>query len=617
MVQSPQDGQGRARFDVTQTRAGTYLYTATLQPGGATAHMSASVRAGAAHHVKLISDLYQLPADGVSQTMLSAEVQDVYGNRLSWPGYTIRFSNTSNNGALQPFTDVPVTNPVGVATYRVTAGRVAGPETVEARVEGLPPATITITTQGVPHSLRLRYPDPDGPVGRAGAPVTVAVDVLDTLGNVVNYEATRQITLTVRSLATGAETAYTVTATPNRPAVFAVNRPQAGTYALKAESAGVMKALSAGYGGSVPDLVLQSGATLGLKVVPDLTRLQNDGGVSYSLVTVQLVDGNQNVTPNQTGLPMVVTLSLEQSTAAAGYLTVDDLPGGFMTRTRTVTILPGASVSTPVKLFSGTTQATRTIAASTADGMKASASVTMGGVGAPAKIALDPVQRAVWEPWLQADSAVTGQTVTVTLQDSKGNRQTGFAGVLSFSAGDSDAVLVAVLDPVTQTWVSLDQAPGNGGGDYKSTGQVPVDRGRAVFRIRSGTPGTKVFKVTEPVSGLEATILSQLDGPMPAALEMDAGTGIVAAGGSQLAITVRVVDANGAVVRGVTGPVTLQLSTGTAGRLIETVVELRDGVATAYFQSTAEALTASVSVTVFASVPFLSTGRSVTITVTP
>lgn len=594
-------GQGRARFDVRQVKAGAYTYTATLLPGDATATGAASVDPGPVAGVKLAASAATIPADNTATSVLTAEVVDAYGNRVTTGAYPITFNKVAPaTGATQAWLTNPAGNSAGgTATATVTAARVIATETYRATVPNANnpsqpfTATVTVTTRGAAERLRIRYGDNNGDgseggasdnIGRAGIPLTVITEVLDSFGNLVTYDNGTAITVTIRNMTTGAETPQVVT-TAEGKAVANISNNLAGRFAIKAESGTLIKALTAGYGGAVADAEFRAGHTAGLRVTTDLFQLGAGALSSWTNVTVTLLDANGNVTTNQTG--MAVTVTLQATPAGSGTFTTDDTVAGAQLAARTVTIPPGATESAPVRFYSLGAAGVTTIAASTLDGATAGANVSTVVIGPAAGLQAAPIDPVAFDPWTHADGTVTGQTVAVTAVDAAGDRATDFAGIITLTPA-GDAVVVAYFDPLLGTWRSVDTLLGNGLGDYTGPYSVAADRGQAIFRVRANSPGYKSYTAT--TGGLATgPVLGRLDGPSPDHLTVQAASRKITGGGDQVSIDARVRDAAGNTLTYVTGTVSFKVAVTSGGpqpgALLTASAPLHNGVATAYFQS--------------------------------
>jgi hypothetical protein len=597
---APGAGLGRIGFTVVQTTAGAYTYTATLQPAYATAAASATVVPGDAAQLKFDAVPPELVADSKSKTKLRAEVSDSYGNLVK-AAYPVTFRRLTNTGALQAFPEQTVYTRNGVAELEVTAGPVIGRDDVEAVVlhplvpNGRLAAPVRVVTRGAPDRLALSYGDndadgtaggPEDQVGRIGRPLTVYVDVLDRFGSVVASDSSRRITLTLRNQTSGQELPAMTASTSGGRATFTITRNDAATYALKAESGELMRALTVGYGGTAANVVIEPGGTLKLLAVADMTTLHSGGGVNYANVSVQLLDAQGNATPNQTGRPVAVTLSFPNDTNRFnwGYFTVDDDPNGTKTWTRTAVIDPGATESRPVRFFSGNTGTSRTIAAASLDGAASTVTVRSTTLGPIAKVEIEAIKPAPLQPWTLADGATDGQIVRVTARDSKGNRLSNYGGAITLKMHDQDARIVAVY----QNGQPFSQDTGIAGvGKYPSEATAIADRGVATFVVRANTPGMKLYEVTS-VPGLnltpgQVTDAGRFDGEGPAEVRLELDRTSVAPNGT-VTIKARVHDRFGAWLPALTGNVTFNTDDG---RLPGVQVSLVGGVATVTYPAPA------------------------------
>lgn len=600
---SPQ-AHGVVRFEVTQYSAGTYTYTALLSPTGTSASANGIVRASSIGRLALKATPEAPKADGTSQVVLRAELQDNNGNRIETGTYEVSFTKTANNGATQPFTPKVVRSAGGVAQVTLTAGRVVATDTYQATVTvGSTTLTqaINITTTGLPHHLAIRYGDNDGNgtanstndhLGKVGRPVHLTVEVRDEAGNIVTNDGARTVTLTLRNMNGGAAYTYTATTVQGKAEFANVTRDAAGQYALMAETPNLIKGLSAGYGGplTLPDLVFQPVQSIGIRISADLTILKADNGNSYALVSAQLRDVNGNVTTNQTGAPLTVNLTTGLTAPYVyGYFSQTDTRGAGQTPTRTVVIPPGASASSTVKFFSGTTHGSVTITGATVDGANHSITITNTSIGSLHHYEIAPIEDTVLETYVGVDSALTGQTVIVTAKDSNGHRISDYGNngeQIRLSTSD-DARIVAYYDWNLRAWRTLDQVPGNGTDNYVNELAVPAFRGQAMFRVRATTPGTKVYTAVHPGNDSSRNVTRtgwfKAEGPDELVIEWP-GTPTYSAGSSEVTFTVRVVDQHGNHLTTASGQVTVSSSNDAAGALLNTTAELQNGVATFIFK---------------------------------
>lgn len=611
---SPQAGQGRAEFRVSQTQAGTYTYTATLQPGFASTSVTHQVRAGAVTRVILTATRPSLIADGSNTTVLRAELVDPPGNVVRQPAYRVTFRKTVNNGATQAFAQRTVTTVNGVAEVTVTAGTVVAFDEYEVTVSptdapvSLFWASVRITTYGPPERLAISYGDNNGDgfaagvtdhMTRAGQSLTVLVDVVDRLGNVATFDQDREIRLYSRGAGTTADVLVGMERTVNGRATFRVPQSVAGVYALKAESGILLRSLTAGYGGNTPDALWQAGLAQNLRVQADIPVLQVNTAsstVHYALVSATLLDANGNPAINQTGTPVAVTLAIPEDANGFtyGFFTVDDRPGGSRTRLRSVTIQPGEATSQPVRFYAGT-GGTRQISASTLDGATASVTITSTTLGSVAAASIPAIAPVALEPWAGVSGATSGQTVSVTAVDSAGRRLVNFTGRIDLVLTDPGAVVVALWNPTTRTWDTTDTE----GGIYAAgTVQGLVDRGMAQFRVRSQSAGVQLYEGVVHVSTtsqLKTTAYGRFDGAGPETLLVAADRNQVAANGAPVTVSARVLDAFGRLLTGVSGTVTFDPPVG--GTLSATQAPLVNGVASVLFHPGSAGANAAITAT--------------------
>lgn len=604
-TKSAKDSKGRLEFSVTQAVSGTYTYTAILQPGNATATQQVRVNPASVARVNFTITPDTLQADNAARATLRAEVLDGQGNRVTAPAYQVTFRRLTNNGAIQAFADQTVSTVNGVAQLTVTASTVAAYEDFQVSVAnpaspGTPwTATARLTTRGVPDHLAISYGDNNGngvpgevadATGRAGTPLTIHVDVLDRFGQLATYDTGRSVTMTYKNLKTGQEAALPAGATQSGRATFYLNQTDAATYALKAESGTLTRAVTLGYGGTVGDAVLQPGNSLKVKVVADVSTL-NYGGTDYAWVTAQLTDANGNAVANETGQPLMVTLSIPADGFAYGFFRVDD--SGDRTAMRSVVIAPGASSSNAVKFFSGTSTGKRQVMGTLPDGTSGSATITSTSIGSAHHLVISEIAPASVAS-LTENGATSGQLVTVTVLDSTGRRVTNYSGTITLTAKNADTKIVAVYNPVTGSAVSLSPA-----GPYVAALPQVADRGQVTFVTRSETAGIKLYEAS--IAGkpaiVPATASGRFDGAIASdrlALSVDRPR--IGGGGDRTTVTVKAVAADGSLVTSSTAAVTLTASDTAVGLWVvngvatpgPVTVNLVNGMYTAYFQSVAE-----------------------------
>jgi len=584
------DGRGLWRFPVTQTTAGSYTYTATLQPTPAEATYTVRVLPALVAGLRVTAEPASLQADNASQTKLRAELVDVYGNRVTQPSYPVTFRRLTDRGGVQMFTVQTVNSVAGVAEVTLRAGTVAANEDFVVTVANPAMTTnFTLSVRGVPDRLALSYGDNNGNnvtdagdiYGRAGQPMTVFVDVQDRSGATATYDHGRAITLTVKNMRTGAESTIQPTTMSSGRAVFYVTSTSADRIALKAQSVGLAQATTAGYGGAVADAIFQSSSGLRLAVTPDLSTLRVGGGTNYALITATLLDAAGNPIINQTGRPIPVVLELapeENGARAFGTFTTNDAPSGLPTLKKSVEIAPGAAVSNTVKFFSGSSAGTKTVNWSAQDGTLGSFTVTSTSVTAPNDL-LVTAETVNLEPWSGVVGTTSGQTVTIVVRDSSGTRMSDISGPIQVTTTDADTKIVAVWNPTTNQWQTTD----SGGGTYAGGVAVSADRGLAKVRVRSNTSGMKLYYVEyhHPGGWSRRVEANGMFLPTRAEnMEVVASATRIGRDGT-VTLTARVVDQYGMTVTSATGTVTFTPPAGfTAG---PTTVALLNGVATAAF----------------------------------
>jgi len=485
---------GRWHFQVSQRTAGVHTYTATLLPVGAEATFKATVIPGTVDRVTLEAEPDTIQADNESKTTLKAELVDSNGNRVTSGLYEATFQNLTNRGVTQPVTGEPVPFVKGLAQVVVRASTVANTDTFQVTVAGVGSATADVTTRGWPERLAISYGSNDGnavpnepadSAGQAGRPVTVYVDVVDRFSGVATYDNGRVITLVARNQETLKETKVASEKTEDGRATFFLTLPAAGTYALKATSDDLVQSVTAGYGGAVSNLVLQPDDQIHLRVAADLTVLRpntaSDGSKpNYALITATLVDLTGAPVTNQTGRPITVLLNIPANcttNAKLGCFTTNDQASGTRTALRSVEIPDGASTSTEVKFFSGSSTGETTVTWTTQDGItSAFAIVTKSATDRALTVTAAPV------------TLPNTQIVTVTVTGSDGKRQSSANGNVKLELKDDDTQIVEVWDPATGSWQPL-------GGDTDEA-TVQADRGQAQFRVQAGSSGAKLYSAT-------------------------------------------------------------------------------------------------------------------------
>jgi hypothetical protein len=477
---------GRFEFRVTQQQAGTYTYTALLQPQGATATAAGKVTAGVLHHIDLDALPDAFPADGRTQISLRAKLLDAEGNLVNLP-YQVTFSRQANWGVTQPPDNLTITARNGVAELKVTAGQVVATETYKAQAASGLPGSAALTSQGQPQRLVLRYGDNgrngtpdqlDDHIGTAGVPFTVVAEVQDASGGLVSYESNRRVTLTVLNLDEGG-VATTISSTVKEgKAFFTFTLKNAGTYAIKAESAGVQSALTQGYGGTADDAVVQPSFYTGVRVSVDLTALKaGDASNSYALVRAELVDANGNPAINQSVRPISVDLNLGVTTY--GYFTTDNQDDSAKVPFRTVLIPVDAPESAPVTLYPARAGYV-TVQGQTPGGLK-SLPVKLTVVDKFGGIAKLDVEQPTELP---ANAPHGSRLITITAKDSSGRRLSDMSGPVMVAALSAGANM---YDPVTDLALPAPAA-------------LTMDRGQTTVLVWAPGGTLAAFEVSDPAS---------------------------------------------------------------------------------------------------------------------
>lgn len=487
---------GRYRFDVTQRRAGTYTYTARLQPKGATAKASGKVTAANIDAVKVQTSDVIILADNQTEAILKVELVDTNGNRVTAP-YLVTFEPGSLAGVTQPqpLTNYTVTSVNGVAQLRVTAGRVVGEQ--EFRVSVANPAaptvevtrgSVTVTTRGVAQRLELLYGDNNrngnadvagDNIGRAAVPFLVDVAVLDETDEVVTYEGSRPVKLTVLNLDTNkVEVTQNGSAVKGR-AAFTVNLTKVGHYAIKAESTGVLSSMTRGYGGTVANATIEAGHSTNVKIAVDTNFLEAvDSPGNYALVTAYLSDASGNPATNQSGQDMTVALTMPDTISA--FFTLDNEHAtAYKPTHRPVTIRAGASASEAVKLF-GHSVGVVNIQIESPDGVKsASTKVTVMKLGKIASLAVLELAQPPAGP-LPSGSRV----VQITALDASKRRLAGTVDKIHVAGLSNGAEIVGYYDETGLVPLGVKDK------------DIPTDRGRIIVALRAPA-GLAAFEAYE------------------------------------------------------------------------------------------------------------------------
>jgi adhesin/invasin len=219
------------------TVAGSFLVTAALA-GATPVTFSIRVTAGTAAQIAVGT---ALPASLVvgSTAPLAAIITDRFGNRVA--GVPVAFTSTTGTATVSPAAAISDEN--GIAAASVTLGRLAGPQTIQAAVNGLTGSPLAFTTTALPGpaaSIARVSPDPAPAPAGAALGDSIRVRVVDVNGNGVAGIAV------VFSISGGGGSVSPAIATSAADGVAAtrwVSGPTAATNTLVA-SAGVLTPVS-------------------------------------------------------------------------------------------------------------------------------------------------------------------------------------------------------------------------------------------------------------------------------------------------------------------------------------------------------------------------------------
>jgi adhesin/invasin len=296
---------GTATFTLNLTTAGSYTVVASASGLTATAATysagrTATITAGTVTALKVTSSVATLAADGASNTALTIQGVDAYGNvnnSFTAPASLAVAAGSTSYGAL-----------TGSGLSRTfTANLVPGSTVITVTADGLTSATATVNTITVGAASKL--------VVVAGSAVTagvtqsnnVKVYVQDANGNLRTNDST-VVTLTI---VRASGTTTTTAAAAQGIATFTLNSTTAETVTVKADATVNAVALTQG----TTTQVFVPGAVTTASIVADITSLPNNGS-SVSNITFTLKDANGNVVTGATG---TVTFAL---TAGSDFATL-------------------------------------------------------------------------------------------------------------------------------------------------------------------------------------------------------------------------------------------------------------------------------------------------------
>jgi hypothetical protein len=350
---------------LASTIAGTDTITATDSNASKTGTAQIAETPGPPTHIKLTLSPPQIPADGSSQTTVTAVVTDQFGNHQATGGDTIQLASTDSAETIGPVVD----HGNGSYTTTITSSTTEGTWTITATDVNHPgiSGTASLATTGLPTTIKLTLSPHQIPADgvttasavatvtdKAGDPIAgqsvrlTSSDPNQRIGTVTdNNNGTYTATITA---STNAGTS-TLTATDVTP-----QKPLAGT-AILTETAGPPAALSIALSparinadgqsttratativdqfgnpdGAGGDVIVFSSSDPGQR----LGSVSDNGNGSYSVtITASTVAGPSSIsaidstkTPNLTGLTTLIELTPSPATAAP-------VLGGVRTRHR-------------------------------------------------------------------------------------------------------------------------------------------------------------------------------------------------------------------------------------------------------------------------------------------
>src|SRR5437667_176154 len=281
---------------------------------------------------------------------LTATIEDAFGNTITSDTRSVTFAQSSGSGSV---TGLGSTNAVaGIATLTVT-GNLAGSVTITASATGLVagtgnPITFSVVA-GAAAKLALSGATTDL---ASGSTRVLTATIQDTGGNTASTGADSTISITfAKTSGTGTVTALGSSTAVAGVATLTVTGNLAGSVTITASGTASTGALAAGAGNPITFNVI-AGAAAKLPFAQQPT--DTAAGQTISVVTVQILDTNGNLTGSTanvslalTGNPAGVTLSGTLTKAAvSGVATFNDLStnkGGVYTLSASSAGLTGAT----------------------------------------------------------------------------------------------------------------------------------------------------------------------------------------------------------------------------------------------------------------------------------
>ncbi len=550
-LQATTDGSGNATINITNLKAGTVQYTATVNSAlivngsPATVTFTALTPSVSNPLTTLVVDVAQAAPDGTSTTKVHAHVVDVNGNVV--PNATIVFSNNGGSASatagFNPSSMMATTDAGGNATITITNTK-AGTVQLTATVNGTAitngsPATVTFvaTTPDVTNSqTKLVVQTASAPADGTSAAVVYA-HVVDANGNPVpNATVTYTISGGTASAA-GTLSSITVTTDANGNATVDIYDTKAGTVQLTATvstASMTAKAITNGSPATVTFVATNPDVTnAATALVVDVPQAAPDG-TSTTVVHAHIVDANGNAVQ---GAAVSFTINGGTASATASVIVINattDASGNAViniTNTRSGTVTLTATVSTATMTATAITNgspATVTFVATTPDVTNPQTKLVVSVPTAPADGSTNttvyahvvdangnPVPNAAVTFTISggsasATAAVTPSTLTVTT-DASGNAQITItntkSGTVSFTAkvggnaitngSPATVTFTAITPDVTNSQTKLVVDVASAPADGTSTTQIhahivdasgnPVQNATVIFTINGGT----------------------------------------------------------------------------------------------------------------------------------
>lgn len=485
-----------------------------------------------------------LTADGSQTTLLSLATRDIYGNLIPIGGKTITFSvNTGTlQGSVNDLGNGVYTQIVRSPTTTIPAQMIVSGE-VNASALTSPQAIINLLAGNISTTQSTITSGANSILANGVATTFVTVTLKDSLGN---------------PLTTGGQNV--VFSTTLGTLIGTVNDVGNGTYSQSIQSSTITGSaiVSATVGGA---LLSNTKAITFTPGAPDATKsliiaspgtLAPDGN-SSSVITVQLRDANNNLTPTASG--RTITLTKNNGTwfgSVLSTINASDNGDGTYSGTLISSTTPGNATITATDNGTALTRNTKVFFTNGNNGP----SVATSTIAASSS--------------LLAANGVVSTVITVTLKDTYG-LQLGSGGssvVISSSAG---TMLGSVID--------------NGNGTYTQTLRAPVSA--AIATISATVDSNAISRTTNvsfygPISLAQSTLTSS-------------PTSILANGVATTVLYLNAKDSNGVSIP-VGGEADLSFNS-TFGTLLGSITDNSNGTYSQQLQSTSSPNIAVVSAT--------------------